>query len=169
MSKVKQLIEKAIEKKPLDIKEMVDEIMRDKVKQVVAEATHGFEYEDELTEEQETEAFFAEFNAEYGHLPLEEQEQIMNDLMSDDDGMDEFFAEFHEQYGHLSEEEQAEIMEKLVSADLEEGCKYHAMGLKDGQDPQKDPKRDTSNWTDEQKKSYGKGFNMGVKGPHAYE
>lgn len=80
MADIKKLIEAAIEKKPLDIKEMINEIMTEKVRGVVTETVHGFEYEDELTEEEELAAFFEEFHAEYGHLTEEEQLAIMEEI-----------------------------------------------------------------------------------------
>lgn len=85
MSKARQLIEKAIGKKPLDVREIIEDIMQEKVRGVIAESMDSFDYEGEaLTEEEEMNAFFEEFNAEYGHLPMEEQEEIMNSLMSDE-------------------------------------------------------------------------------------
>jgi len=116
MVDIKKLIEAAIEKKPLDIKEMINEIMTEKVRGVVTETVHGFEYEDELTEEEELAAFFEEFHAEYGHLTEEEQFAIMEEI-SEEDELAAFFEEFHAEYGHLTEEEQLAIMEEL-----EEGC-----------------------------------------------
>lgn len=119
MSKIKQLIESAVEKKPLDIKEMVDDIMREKVKEIVTESVYEFEYEDDdLNEDDDIETFFEEFHAEYGHLSLEEQKDIMEELISESDEelseQEEFFAAFYDEYGHLSEDEQAEIMAEIL-------------------------------------------------------
>jgi len=119
MSKIKRLIESAVEKRPLDIKEMVDEIMREKIKETIVEEVYGFEYGNESTEEDELQDFFEEFYAEYGHLPIEEQEAIMEELLSDDDeelNEDEiaFLEAFEAEYGHLSEEEQEDIIKKLI-------------------------------------------------------
>lgn len=80
MADIKKLIEATIEKKPLDIKEMINEIMTEKVRGVITETVHGFEYADELTEEEELTAFFEEFHAEYGHLTEEEQLAIMEEI-----------------------------------------------------------------------------------------
>jgi len=80
MADIKKLIEAAIEKKPLDIKEMINEIMTEKVRGVITETVHGFEYADELTEEEELAAFFEDFHAEYGHLTEEEQLAIMEEI-----------------------------------------------------------------------------------------
>lgn len=83
MSKTKELIERVIQRKPLDVKEIVEELMAEKAKVVIAEKFDDYDPTDELTEEQEAEAFFEEFAAEYGHLPLDEQEKIMNEIMAE--------------------------------------------------------------------------------------
>ena len=111
MSKVRQLIEKAIDKKPLDVREIIEDIMKEKVRDVIAESMDSFDYEGEaLTEEEEMQAFFEEFHAEYGHLPMEEQEEIMNSLMSDE------LTEEEEQ--DASEEENEEVSEASTESDF---------------------------------------------------
>jgi len=85
MADIKKLIEATIEKKPLDIKEMINEIMTEKVRGVITETVHGFEYADELTEEGELAAFFEDFHNEYGHLTEEEQLAIMEEISEEID------------------------------------------------------------------------------------
>ena len=139
MSKVKELIEKAIERKPLDIKEIVEDIMQEKVRSVIAEEIEEFNHleEDELTEEQEMALFFAEFKEKYGDLPMEEQEQIMDELMAEAEAEEDseevefefdpsqfgfeneedFFEHFDSMYGDLAEDEQHEVFLEIMESE----------------------------------------------------
>ena len=115
-----KLVVESLEKKPYDMKETFNELIKNKVHEIIErkKVEVAENYFVETTEEDDTESFFEEFHAEYGHLPVEEQLEIMNSLMSveltEEEETEAFFAEFHEQYGHLSEEEQEAIMNELM-------------------------------------------------------
>jgi len=93
MSLERKIIEGALAKKPLDVQEAIHEIMRKKVVEVVNEQQIVFsankEEEIELTEEEHEAAFFEEFHAEYGHLPEDEQKEILAKLEEEAEGEDE--------------------------------------------------------------------------------
>ncbi len=135
MSKTRKLIEAAVQKKPLDVKEVVEELMQEKVRGVLAGEVDSFDpLEEELTEEQEMEEFFAAFHEEYGHLPEDEQEKIMEELMAeieDEEALSEdeekFMEMFEEAFGELPIEEQEQLMDEILHEldeemqELEEG------------------------------------------------
>jgi len=96
----KKIIEAVINKKPLEIKEHVNTVLREKATKIVNDSEIYFEedteIEDELTEEEtlELEKFFEEFKAEYGHLSEEEQEKILVGI--EEDLQKEIEEEFNE-------------------------------------------------------------------------
>ena len=88
----KRIIEEAINKKPLAIKELVDEALVAKSKEIIETVKPEFadmtfngveeELEEDETEadDEDLEAFFTEFEAEYGHLPEDEQLDMLEML-----------------------------------------------------------------------------------------
>lgn len=114
MADIKKLIEAAIEKKPLDIKHMIDEIMTEKVRGVVTETVQGFEYADEqeLTEEEELATFFEEFHEEYGHLPEEEQFAIMNELTEEEELNEVTHHQVQLEVSHDDEDKQVDLQHR---------------------------------------------------------
>lgn len=128
-NKKRELVESILNKKPLDVKSIVEEIMQEKARGVITESVENFEYEEELTEEEELEAFFEEFHAEYGHLSEDEQAAIMEDLLAESEeeietelteDEEQFFADFEDAFGHLSEDEQESIMDEIFAETEEE-------------------------------------------------
>lgn len=135
-NKHKELVEAALNKKPLDVRSIVEDLMQEKARAVLSESVNDFEYGDDLTEEEELELFFQEFHEEYGHLSEDEQKEIMEELLAETDEATEgeetelteaeeaFFKEFQEAFGDLDEDEQDAIMEEIfaeVEEELNEG------------------------------------------------
>ena len=85
----KDIIQAVIDRKPLAVKEAFELGVREKAKEIVDECTIVFESDDEYDEfdlnetlfeediDDGLEHFFQEFHDKYGHLPVEEQEEIM--------------------------------------------------------------------------------------------
>lgn len=86
-SLAKTIIDEALNKNPVAIKEAVDKALTEKCKELIETMKPNLlKVEEEVTEEynledtEEREKFYADFHKEYGELPMEEQLEIMEKL-----------------------------------------------------------------------------------------
>ena len=81
--KLKELLKAIVEKKPLEVKEHVNDLLTAKAAALINESQIVFSAEDHETQkpitDEEIEEFFEWFQAEYGHLPEEEQMALMKE------------------------------------------------------------------------------------------
>ena len=121
----KRIIEEAINKKPLAIKELVDEALVAKSKEIIETVKPEFadmtfngveeislEEDESESEDEDLEAFFTEFEAEYGHLPEDEQLDMLEMLEAeldaeeaeelDEDDLEEAATHIHKTLGNVT-------------------------------------------------------------------
>lgn len=86
-----KLVVESLNKKPYDMKETFNELINDKVREIIErkKVEVAENYFVETTEEDDTESFFEEFHAEYGHLPVEEQLEIMKEFEESEESTEE--------------------------------------------------------------------------------